>query len=435
MLFRLATTSGLLTFAVVSIFYAWSIFTIPQSTHNASDVDARIDRLVRYNQRLQHALEKVTAEAEQQKADLAAAIEESTIHLAVTHADEMFAYVFYATTNSYACSVLVNIARLHQLNSALPIHVLASPEVSEPLLAAMEDAGAVVHVEDPPPLAEGGAGYYRDCLLKMLAFKMHRLAPGLERVLVLDSDQMILKNLDALFTGLPEADLAAPRAYWLAKDFISSTFMMISLSDRLWDTVDAALKEVEREKFDMDLVNDLFGDTVLMLGGEFVTINSHWEDWNLPGWFHAGSELNMTTVELMNTLSKSVQINNDLPPIDAGDSGLKEGVSPEEVVAQLDGKRSRDNSKGSAKQATVQPPSPQPPSPRFPAGHPITKELFRLHDTAAVVHFSAIGKPWAITAGAVAMLRPDAHPMLGQLIADWRAIAAGVCPAGSQFVR
>ncbi|THV89163.1 nucleotide-diphospho-sugar transferase, partial [Aureobasidium pullulans] len=36
----------------------------------------------------------------------------------------------------------------------------------------------------------------------------------------------------------------------------------------------------------MDIANELFGDTVLMLPGHFVTLNSHWEDWNLPKWFH-----------------------------------------------------------------------------------------------------------------------------------------------------
>lgn len=430
MLLRLATVCGLLTFIVVSVLYAWSIFIAPNASHPAAHIDARIDRLVQYNQRLQHELERATSEAQHSQHEPAAGIEGEPSRLSDPEAAEKFAYVFYATSNAYACSVLVNIERLHDLGSALPIHVLVSPDVGGAYLAAMEDADAVVHVEDPPPLAEGSVGYYKDCLLKLLAFKMHKFAPKLERVLVLDSDQLILKNLDALFEGLPDADLAAPRAYWLAKDFISSTFMMICLSDRLWDTVAAAMQSVQHDVFDMDLVNDLFGDTVLMLGGQYVTVNSHWEDWNLPSWFHPGSELNMTTVDLINKLSKSVRINSDLPPIDAGVIGPDKNVSEDEAVAQQEAQKSRDDSNEGRKQDTIQPRSHQAPSPRFPVGHPITRELYRLHEHAAVIHFFAAGKPWAIAPGVVAMVRPDAHPMLAQLIEDWRGIAMDVCPGG-----
>ncbi len=73
-----------------------------------------------------------------------------------------------------------------------------SSDVSRAYLEGLRQANAVVHVQDPPPLAQGAAGYYKDCLLKLLAFKMHVLAPGLERVLVLDSDQLIMKSMDAL---------------------------------------------------------------------------------------------------------------------------------------------------------------------------------------------------------------------------------------------
>jgi hypothetical protein len=257
---------------------------------------------------------------------------------------------------------------------------------------------------------------------------MHHTVPGLERVLVLDADQIILRNVEPLFVGLPVVDLAAPRAYWLAKDFICSAFMMISLSDRLWETVEAALASVQYDRYDMDLVNELFGDTVLMLGGEYVTVNSHWEDWNLPKWFHPGSELNMTTVDLINKLSKVV--NNDLPPSDAGPSRPDEDASKTDEVAQRDAKQPREESEDGTEEITLQQATPQQPGPRFPVGHPITEELYRLHEEAAVVHFSALGKPWAISPGAAAIMRPDAHPVLVQLIRDWRAIAEDVCPGG-----
>lgn len=172
-----------------------------------------------------------------------------------------FANVFYATTDDYACSALVNIYRLqHVLHSRYPIHVLVSAAASDRLVRAIQNADAHVHVEKPPALASAGGGYYQDCLLKLLAFKLHRLSPGLERVLAFDADQLIMRNIDDLFTGLPRVDLAAPRAYWLAKDFLASTFMMIELSDRLWMSVRDAFSAVGNEKFDMDIVNELLGE-------------------------------------------------------------------------------------------------------------------------------------------------------------------------------
>lgn len=201
-----------------------------------------------------------------------------------------FAYLFYATSDAYACSALVNIHRLRKLKAKYPIHVLVSSEVGEAYIKSFATFDVPVHIQDVPHLAQGSDAYYKNCLLKLLAFKMHILSPGLRRVLAFDADQLVLKNLDHLFTGLPQVDLAAPRAYWLSKDFLSSTFLLISLSDRLWTTVQAALESIQPGKYDMDLMNDLFGNTVIMLSGEYVTVNSHWEDWNLPDWFHPSNE-------------------------------------------------------------------------------------------------------------------------------------------------
>lgn len=98
---------------------------------------------------------------------------------------------------------------------------------------------------------------------------------GLKRVLAFDADQLILKNLDHLFEGLPEVDLAAPRAYWLAKDFLASTFMMINLSDRLWSTVKSALDTVAYNKFDMDLMYVKFRENIPFLFPFYEWLGHH----------------------------------------------------------------------------------------------------------------------------------------------------------------
>ncbi|KAF1351190.1 alphaN-acetylglucosamine transferase [Delphinella strobiligena] len=199
-----------------------------------------------------------------------------------------YAYVFYATQDSYACSVLVNIQRLQDvLHTEHRIFVLASHDVSPEYITLFEQRNVTVSMQTPPELADGSSWYYKGCLLKLFAFKMHLIDSTLKKVIALDSDQLVLQNLDHLFESSIDVDLAAPRAYWIAKEAISSTFLLIQLSDRLWHMVEEAIRTVTLNNYDMDLVNQLLGDTVMMLPGQFITPNSHWEDWNLPKWFHA----------------------------------------------------------------------------------------------------------------------------------------------------
>ncbi|RMY71114.1 hypothetical protein D0863_05364 [Hortaea werneckii] len=396
-------------------------------------------------------------------------------------ASKGFAYAFYATSDSYACSALVNIHRLqHELESKLPIHMLVSDGVSSPYIQAFEAAGVFVHHEQTPKLKSSMIGsYYEDCLLKLLAFKLHALDPRVKRVLALDSDQLVMHNLDHLFAGLPEVDLAAPRAYWLSRDFLASTFMMISLSDRLWKTVEDALDTISYDKFDMDLINDLLGDTVMMLSGEYVTLNSHWEDWNLPKWYHPTQELNMTTIEIINSLAGTNtgigkrQLGSEgipSPALDAGQAAELprppiSGAPPplamippptppepsEHPMPKLWDAQQPSIAHAALASGTQQPhpvpsflndhphsqPQPSLPSgpedmstPRFPASHPFTQELYNLQDAAAVIHFTAQGKPWARTVELIRAARPDAHPALAAQFELWREIAERVCPGG-----
>ncbi|KXT09970.1 hypothetical protein AC579_10272 [Pseudocercospora musae] len=340
--------------------------------------------------------------------------------------DGEFAYSFYATNDQYACSVLVNVYRLQQdLRSQIPIHVIASSKVSQAYISAFEERGVTVHIEQPPSLPAGAGGYYTDCLLKLLAFKLHRLTPGLKRVLAFDSDQLIMQNLDHLFSGLPAIDLAAPRAYWIAKDFLASTFLVISLSDRLWEDVNKALGGIGYGQFDMDLINDLLGDQVMMLSGEYVTLNSHWEDWNLPKWYHAASDLNWTTIEKVNAMAR--------PKMPTFTSSDIPGLAPRHVEKQVHNLtggvlNSSAPLSSTAPKAQAEALVSRPSGPRFPGEHPLTRELYLLQERAAVVHFSAVGKPWMVTEDTIRASKADAHPLLEAQFRQWRGIALQVCP-------
>lgn len=195
------------------------------------------------------------------------------------------AYVFYATEDDYACSVLINIDRLvNFFRTRHRIFVLVSPTVSERFLISMRKLNATVSVHEPPSLHHKTNTIYDGCLLKLLAFKLHQSDLSIKRALVLDGDQLILRNLDHVFE-LPSVDLAAPRAYWSPKGTITTSFMLISLSDRLWSTIDQKMGDIKEGMLDTDIVNDALGKTALVLPGSYVTLNSHWESWIMPDWF------------------------------------------------------------------------------------------------------------------------------------------------------
>lgn len=319
-----------------------------------------------------------------------------------------FAYVFYATSNSYACSALVNIHQLQTLGSTVPIHVLASEKVSKAYIDAFATAGVKTHVEITPKLPLQHGHYYEDCLLKLVVFKMHTLDPSLKRVLLFDSDQLILKHFDDLFSDLPPVDLAAPRAYWLRTEeaVFSSAFMLINLSDRLWDKVKNTLPTGDDDfggaepKVDMDILNDVLGDTATVLSGEYVTLNSHWEAWDLPNWYHPEDRHNSSHVESKSPVKEPNRLRRPAEPITQPriNDQMSLAAAGAEVIHSEDSE--------------------------------IYKHLVELYEYTPIIHFTALGKPWMYTEEEVVQQRQDAHTAFALQFRLWTSIAEQVCPEG-----
>jgi hypothetical protein len=186
----------------------------------------------------------------------------------------------------------------------------------------------------------------------------------------MDADQLVLKPLDDLF-DLPAVDVAAPRAYWIGKETASSTFLLVNLSDRLWRRIELAMKEIRRDVYDMDLINEVLGWEMMLLPGHYAAINSHWETNGLPSWFRDDDE-------------------------EAVEASAAAGNSTKEAEAK--GKAVREG------------------------------ELYRAYDQASVLHFFALGKPWSYTLDQVRRNRPEAHPLFVEQFSTWRTTAKEVCP-------
>lgn len=280
------------------------------------------------------------------------------------------AYAFYAAEDHYWCSALVNIRRLRDTGAdpSVPAVIIVPDAfpITPARLAAAEKVGARVHTV--PRLGGGVTGYYHDCMTKLYIFNMTEF----DRVIYMDSDSLVLHNMDDLF-GLPEADMSAPRAYWLnpgrLKDGcggegwakangpevgmqmkFTSAVMIVQPSARVWERITSKYFSGGGEKlpagwFDMDLLNVEFKDEVALLRGETVlALSGHWAA--------AGT--------------------------DQVDSAFKGRISQEELWNQT-----------------------------------------------RVVHFSP-NKPWT-GAAAIRSIRPGAHPRFYEAFEVWEKVAKEVC--------
>ena len=307
-----------------------------------------------------------------------------------------FAYVFYATQSDYACSVLVNIDRLVRLfNTSHRIIVLVKPDLGSEYLTAFTAQNATVIPYEPPQLTAYDGNYYQDVLLKLVAFRLHHYIPSLKRVLILDADQIILKSLDHVF-DLPAVDLAAPRAYWIGNGF-TSAFLLISPSDRLWNKVADGMASIGAGVFDMDLVNKLFENTLMLLPGDYATLNSHWEANDLPNWWQ-GDVPQQTYFPVYRP-----------PP--RYPSGNNTNQTDEVVILELE--RAQEMERLNAEERKN----------RF------STALSEVYDAVKVLHFTAVAKPWSIPPDSIPATQPMAHDLLATQFGIWHTAAEALCPA------
>ena len=155
----------------------------------------------------------------------------------VNHTTWRYAYVFYASNDAYACSTLVNMARLQKtLPENVDLVMIAFDSVSSPIRdVAVHHLGALLYNTSsfgkefdmgfPIGSNEGG---YRHCFLKFLAFLLP--SEKYRRLIMLDSDSLVLRAPHHLFHLPDELPLAVPSAYWLRPQFISVTNWLMSVS-------------------------------------------------------------------------------------------------------------------------------------------------------------------------------------------------------------
>lgn len=103
---------------------------------------------------------------------------------------------------------------------------------------------------------------WAESFTKLLVFNQTQY----DRVLSLDSDSVVLQNLDHLFL-LPPCPVAMPRAYWLYPDkqILASHIMLVQPSAAEFARVMSRVETAARDDYDMEIVNYLYRDSALVL--------------------------------------------------------------------------------------------------------------------------------------------------------------------------
>jgi alpha-N-acetylglucosamine transferase len=195
-----------------------------------------------------------------------------------------YAYSQYATDSAYLCNSVMVFEALHRLGSRAD-RILFYPEEWDTEISDSKDRDSQLLViardkykvklypvkmlsvrrapeKEKKKKRKGETWDYS--INKFLAFSQTQY----DRVLHLDSDITLLQDMDELFF-LPSSPVAMPRAYWELPDRykLTSLLLVIEPSAREFDALVQAAYSSENSttKFDMEILNNRFSDSALIL--------------------------------------------------------------------------------------------------------------------------------------------------------------------------
>ncbi|KAI0536501.1 glucose N-acetyltransferase [Xylaria digitata] len=184
-----------------------------------------------------------------------------------------YAYTQYATNKEYLCNSVMIFETLHRLQAKAERVMMYPEKMMDPtetnpdsyeakLLVKARDQYGVKLRPVSVQRRSGGDATWAESFTKLLAFNQTQYL----RVLHVDSDATILQPMDELFL-MPPCPVAMPRAYWLFPDnkILSSQLMLIQPSEIEFDRVMKQVESSSRNDYDMEIVNQLYGDSAMIL--------------------------------------------------------------------------------------------------------------------------------------------------------------------------
>jgi lipopolysaccharide biosynthesis glycosyltransferase len=154
---------------------------------------------------------------------------------------------------------------------------------------------------------KGSNSYYTNVMVKLRVFQLFEY----DRVIYMDSDMMVRKNLDHLFSLPENVHLAASRVTNQKNtdpQRFCSCFMVIKPTPKIWERImgyyDSDDGYVKDNLYDMDLLNKEFRSDVILLPGTYGVLTAIWDNATsvdhheqIRGWYQQilGEASNVTT--------------------------------------------------------------------------------------------------------------------------------------------
>mmetsp|Transcript_32821 Transcript_32821/g.57346 ORF Transcript_32821/g.57346 Transcript_32821/m.57346 type:complete len:377 (+) Transcript_32821:160-1290(+) len=194
-----------------------------------------------------------------------------------------YAYAFYATTPAHACGAMVNVKALQETGSSVDeidfiilTYKFNNAKVKEKAAQLHVTVKEVQHLNN----FKGGSGYYKDVMVKLRVFQLFEY----DRIIYMDADMLVRKNLDHLFFLPDTSHIAGPRVYHQQFDgrpnYFCSCMMVFTPEKHMWDRIMGWYKDgwvKENKLYDMDLLNREFIDEATVLPGIYEMLSAHLE--------------------------------------------------------------------------------------------------------------------------------------------------------------
>ncbi|KAF0729144.1 hypothetical protein Ae201684P_010622 [Aphanomyces euteiches] len=170
------------------------------------------------------------------------------------------AYMLYATDARTVCNAIIMAHNIRKMGTptSIPIVTLVSWSVAHDVIQRLRDAQIeAIPVEPWTQTHANHPNEWTESLTKLRIFQER----GYDKIIYLDSDAWVHRNLDHLF-ALGDAPLWAPHAYYFSPQYVfASTLLVFSPSNRLFHDMERAVANPTRpdpDYYDMDVLNDSF---------------------------------------------------------------------------------------------------------------------------------------------------------------------------------
>ncbi|KAI8907988.1 nucleotide-diphospho-sugar transferase [Gorgonomyces haynaldii] len=192
------------------------------------------------------------------------------------------AYMFYAMNPDYACNTLISIDRLKKAGAdpKIDFALIYSDNIGEQYIQKFKNLGVKMIKKTPwnQEEPEQWLAHYSDSLTKLYVFE----DLGYDKIVFIDSDTLIMRNLDHLFLLPPIETYWAPRAYWLNQPFITSVLLVVDPKFGQLQKLRDWLKHEKGNVFDMDTLNLMWINKAGILPEEYTILDKDFEAEYIP---------------------------------------------------------------------------------------------------------------------------------------------------------